>query len=124
MDRAANAVWLSGPDLAARGLDAELVQVGAGDTTRPRIESEDLSSSLVDTSSQSATITVTVRVTDDLSGVITRDGGGFGYMVRFDSPSGHTVSCYLSPSTTTSSGSCWCRTATYRARLAASNGGR
>lgn len=68
-DRQGNARYLEGPDLAALGLPAGFEQTGIGDDTKPQIESIQLDRTSVDSSTAAQTITVTMRVTDDFTGI-------------------------------------------------------
>lgn len=69
----------------------EFLQTGAGDALAPVVRSFSVTPSSVDTSSGDATVTLTVRVTDDLAGVSdstepTWNGGYAGIDCYIDSP--------------------------------------
>jgi hypothetical protein len=67
-DAAGNRKYWSEAELAAAGYDLSFTQTGAGDVTAPVLESLSLSPLSVDTSGASAELTLTARITDDLSG--------------------------------------------------------
>ena len=69
VDISGNTRTLSAANLAAAGFPSSVAQTGAGDTTAPQLVALGVAPSSVDTSLQPATITVTVHVVDDLSGV-------------------------------------------------------
>ena len=69
VDISGNTRSLSTADLAAAGFPSAVDQTGAGDTAAPQLVALGLAPASVDTSLQSATITVSVHVVDDLSGV-------------------------------------------------------
>lgn len=69
VDISGNTRSMSTANLAAAGFPAAVDQTGAGDTTAPQLVALGLSPAGVDTSLQSATITVSVHAVDDLSGV-------------------------------------------------------
>jgi hypothetical protein len=69
VDISGNTRSMSTADLAAAGFPSAVDQTGAGDTTAPQLVALGLSPASVDTSLQPATITVSVHVVDDLSGV-------------------------------------------------------
>jgi hypothetical protein len=74
VDISGNTRSLTAGDLAAAGFPSGVDQTGAGDTTAPQLVALGIAPSTVDTSLQSATLTVSVHVVDDLSGV--SDGVG------------------------------------------------
>ena len=95
-----DAVWLNDtvgntsdlvhPELAARGVP-EVEQLGAGDTTPPALVDVTFDPVAVNTSTQAQTITVTVRLTDDLAGAGERRWPAY---VELASPSHHTQSVW------------------------------
>jgi hypothetical protein len=80
-DRVGNQTYLYDPDIAALGLQDELSVVGGPDLMPPRMDGFVLSPSTINVSGASQTVTVTVHVTDEGSGL----GSG---SVSFVSPSG------------------------------------
>ena len=66
-------------------------QVGPGDEAPPKVVSVTAGPSTIDTSNAPATVTVTVRATDDLAGLGTTAPAGFSYRVMFRSPSWQQV---------------------------------
>jgi hypothetical protein len=86
-DRADNYRALTASQLSERGLATSFEQVGAGDTTPPRLLEFDFTPKEVDTRYEDQPITVTARITDDLAGVAEAT-------VMFRSPSGEcSASC-------------------------------
>jgi len=79
-DNAGNWKYISGVELEALGIPTEFEVESVGDTTTPAIASFDFHPKAVDTSTSPQEITVTARLTDDLSGF------SQGYF-RFQSPS-------------------------------------
>jgi hypothetical protein len=75
----------SAAELAAQGLPTTIEVVGVSDTTPPHLISLSFDPAVIDTSSGPQQITVTARITDDLSGFETSG-------VTFFSPSGQTIS--------------------------------
>ena len=65
--------------------DLYVEQMGAGDEYSPRVDQISVSKTSIDTSSSAQTVTITARITDDLSGVdrficaLTQNGGGYTY---------------------------------------------
>ncbi|GIU90147.1 MAG: hypothetical protein KatS3mg010_1246 [Acidimicrobiia bacterium] len=74
VDAVGNQSTVSDATLATRGLPSGVTQLGAGDTVAPQILSLSVAPAAVDTSAQSQPITVTARMTDDLSGVASGAG--------------------------------------------------
>jgi hypothetical protein len=74
VDAVGNQSTVSDATLATRGLPSGMTQLGAGDTVAPQILSLSVAPAAVDTSAQSQPITVTARMTDDLSGVASGAG--------------------------------------------------
>ena len=87
-DRASNHATLSAAAAAAAGFPTSFDQTGPGDTTPPVIAGFSFTPSSVDTSTSDQTITVTVRVTDDVAGLETAPS--LLGRVLFASPSGTT----------------------------------
>ena len=83
-------------ELAAVGGPAGFSQTGADDTTSPQIRSVTMTPGEVDTSTGPATVTVTVRASDDLSGLFV-DGvaAGSQNMVTLISPSQQRATALL-----------------------------
>ncbi len=79
-DNVGNSKYISGVEVEALGLPTEFEVESVGDTTPPSVASFDFNPKAVDTSTSSREITVTARLTDDLSGF------SQGYF-RFLSPS-------------------------------------
>ncbi len=79
-DNVGNWKYISGVEVEALGIPTEFEVESVGDTTPPTIASFDFNPKAVDTSTSSQEITVTARLTDDLSGF------SQGYF-RFQSPS-------------------------------------
>ena len=79
-DNVGNWKYISGVEVEALGIPIEFEVESVGDTTPPTIASFDFNPKAVDTSTSSQEITVTARLTDDLSGF------SQGYF-RFQSPS-------------------------------------
>jgi hypothetical protein len=69
VDTVGNTASLTSTQLAAAGDDSGFQQTGAGDTAAPTVLSLAISPPTIDTSQAPATITVTTRITDNLSGV-------------------------------------------------------
>lgn len=69
-DDVGNRLYLNGENLADRGFPNSFEQVGAGDGAPPEIQSLSFDRASVDTSNSEQTITLTVRLTDDYSGVV------------------------------------------------------
>ena len=69
VDISGNTRTLTTANLAAAGFPSSVAQTGPGDTTAPQLVALGVAPSSVDTSLQPATITVSVHVVDDLSGV-------------------------------------------------------
>jgi len=59
---------LTSADLAAAGMPAEVDQVGLGDAAGPQLVSMSLPGDTVDTSSSAQTLSMDLRITDDMSG--------------------------------------------------------
>jgi hypothetical protein len=74
VDMSGNTRSLSAGDLTAAGFPSGVNQTGTGDTAAPQLVALGLAPTTLDTSLQSATLTVSVHVVDDLSGV--SDGVG------------------------------------------------
>jgi hypothetical protein len=70
-------------------------QVGAGDTTPPRLEFLDYGPRILDTSQQAATFTFTARISDAGAGVATTADDRYDGMATFTSATGQTVHAYL-----------------------------
>ncbi|MDD3524534.1 MAG: SdrD B-like domain-containing protein, partial [Candidatus Cloacimonetes bacterium] len=79
-DNVGNSKYISGVEVEALGIPTEFEVESVGDTTPPTIASFDFNPKAVDTSTSSQEITITARLTDDLSGF------SQGYF-RFQSPS-------------------------------------
>ena len=71
-----------------RGFPASFVQSGLGDVAAPQLLALSWTPTSVDASSSSVTVTVTARITDDLSGNSIAGQAGGGSKLRFVSPSG------------------------------------
>jgi hypothetical protein len=69
VDISGNTSTLTTASLTAAGFPSSVNQTGAGDTAAPQLVALGIAPSSVDTSLQSATITVSVHAVDDLSGV-------------------------------------------------------
>jgi uncharacterized repeat protein (TIGR01451 family) len=82
-DNVGNRRQLSKDDAAASGFPTEFVVVSVGDAEPPNILSFDFDPKSIDTSTSSREVTVTARLTDDLSGV------DLSTQARFRSPSGN-----------------------------------
>ena len=89
-DVAGNSRSLTSADFATAGFPITFQQTGVGDITPPVLAGFSISPATVDTSAASATITVTARITDDLSGFTGVSGGCCGYSLYFASPSGRS----------------------------------
>jgi hypothetical protein len=95
-DAAGNEDPVYGSRLAAVGAPPGFTQTGADDTNAPVIRSVAISPGPVDTSTSPATVTVTVRATDDLSGVFLDSASWSSMnMVTLISPSQQTASAVL-----------------------------
>ncbi|MDQ2622873.1 MAG: hypothetical protein M3Y45_07540 [Actinomycetota bacterium] len=68
-DRQKNITDLNGKDLAALNLPTGFRQTGAGDAVKPTIHSITLDRARINTSGSAQTVNVTMRITDDFSGV-------------------------------------------------------
>ena len=93
IDRAGNTRQLSTAAIKALGINPDFTVVSApADVTRPTVTSVAFSPSVIDTSAGSQTVTVTITVTDDLSGATFAPDhpGGTSFLrgIQFFSPSG------------------------------------
>src|SRR6185436_11077506 len=96
VDQVGNSQYLTATQLVASGFATSFVVTGPSDGAPPTLQSFEISPGAVDTTGGPATVTLTARLSDDLSGVA--DGGGVDgqSFVAFQSPSGATsVSAYL-----------------------------
>ncbi|HEV7865338.1 MAG TPA: hypothetical protein VGR20_21760, partial [Acidimicrobiia bacterium] len=95
-DSAGNMGSVFRDDLAAAGAPTGFYQVGADDTTPPVIHSVAVTPAQVDTSTGPATVTVTVRASDDTSGLFLEPDGAITHTsVTFVSPSRQQASAAL-----------------------------
>ncbi len=83
VDNVGNTRWLDKDDIAGLGFPTTFVIESEGDTSSPNILSFDFDPKSIDTSTSSREVTVTARLTDDLSGV------DLSTQARFRSPSGN-----------------------------------
>jgi hypothetical protein len=72
-DQAGNTKWADTSSLQANGLPTTFMQVGADDTTPPNVAGINISPTAIDTSSGPATVSFTINITDNLSGVLGAD---------------------------------------------------
>ena len=70
-------------------------QVGAGDTTPPRLEFLDYGPRILDTSQQAATFIFTARISDTGAGAATTADDRYDSTATFTSATGQTVNAYL-----------------------------
>ena len=91
-DAAGNAGSQVRSQLAARGLSWSFEQVGQGDTTAPVVQALSWTPTAINSASAAQQITVTARVTDDLSGLSGYPSAPM--IVAFVSPSGQYLSTY------------------------------
>lgn len=68
-DLIGNRAFLSKDTLAARGFSTQLINLAGGDVTPPALQSFSFSPTAIDTSAAPAIVTVTLGLTDDISGV-------------------------------------------------------
>ena len=83
VDNVGNTKWLDKDDITDLGFPTTFLIESEGDTSSPNILSFDFEPKAVDASTSSKEITVTARLTDDLSGV------DLSTQARFRSPSGN-----------------------------------
>lgn len=87
-DQVGNMRWQNAADLAAAGIPTSFSQVGAGDAEAPHILSLSMSPSVIDTSSAERFVTVTARITDNLSGSPAVNYQRGASQIWFSSPNG------------------------------------
>lgn len=90
IDRAGNGNGLMPSDLANRGFPSQINQTGVGDTEAPKVLTFSVTPDQIDTTTESAIVTVRMRVTDNLAGVgeygvstnaLPSNGDGFGEFI-------------------------------------------
>lgn len=86
-DVAGNTRYLNTSDLTTAGFPTDLTVTSISDLSPPVLASFDFNPRAIDTSFSSQTVTVTLRVTDNLSGFLTGS-------VRFESPLGQQAVAY------------------------------
>jgi len=79
----------TGTTLASAGFPTTFAQNGPGDTAAPVLRSLVISPGSIDTSTGSATITLTARITDEMAGVSdSMHGSSLAQVFNFRSPNG------------------------------------
>ncbi|MCB0869919.1 MAG: hypothetical protein KDB52_03730 [Solirubrobacterales bacterium] len=87
IDRAGNAGGLMPDELKQRGFPDKLHQTGPGDTEKPKVIAFSVTPDQIDTTTESAVVSVSLRATDNLAGVgdygvtvnaLPANGNGFG----------------------------------------------